>query len=294
MKSSTFACMLTSALALFSVSCDKSDEKKDIIRTEPAEKVARIYTSSHTLTEIFNPFTNTWMDTEKDIERQLSYEFTWNRDRLVSLKVDNITFTFTYDADGRIVHAENDTEKLDCYDFTYNAQGRVSQVYSYVENSNGELESYDSFDLFWEDDRLLKIEEDKWTLFSDGSEYSSESTHTFVWDGGNISSTHRHEVDSNNSTEDTDYTYEYTDIPNPLRGFVMCLDCFFGIIWTFEGIDCLCSNLVSKVVGNNNEVSFEYATTGNRVNSFKKRYYAGDDVLMRMTIDTVCELEYAD
>lgn len=293
MRHNAFTVVLAIVATLFSVSCNKEDYKDDGPSTLPREKVSRIYSTAHIVSEMLSPITGTWI-TLMDItnDRSLLCEFTWNGERLEGMKTAMSTYSFVYDDSGRLIRAECMDNSDKHYEFTYNADGLLVRIVAFTKDSDGGLDSKRTSDFTWADGHLLKAEEDYWARRVNGDESTSRSTHIYTWDGDDVSSTKRTTLNGDGTTEVFNYAYEYTSIANPLQGFVLSQDCYFGLVWSFEGIDGLSDHLLAHVVSDNADVTYEYTVSGDRVSTINKHYVAQSDDTMRMITDTFFEFEY--
>ena len=295
MKHNAIAAVLVVSAALLASGCNKEEEIAKRTGTLPQEKISRIYTTTHIVYETLNPVTGTWtvlMDITNG--RSPLCEFTWSGDRIGKMKSGDDTYIFKYDKFGRLILVEC-TDNVDRhYEFTYNSDGLLARSSAVLKASSGELESSRTIDYTWAGSRLQKAEEKMLAPREDDGEFISESTHVYEWDNDNVSSTRRNTLNNDGSFELFNYDYEYTPIPNPLRGFVLCQECYFGLVWSFEGIDGLSLNMLSHVVSDNADITYEYTVSGDRVSTIKKNYVALDGGSTRMTTETFYEFEYED
>ena len=270
----------------FAVSCNKENRYKGP-STLPKEKVSRIYKTSHTLTESYNSMTGTTKSIEATNERKVVFEFTWDGDRITRMKYHDDEYAFSYDEFGRIILADCVNEEQDSFQYSYNDDGLLSHSVSYsdIQRSNT--------DYTWANGHLQKYV----------MEYVSESGETvyesseYTWNGDNLSSTVRSHQSADGTSNSVRYDYEYTSIPNPFKDYVYCSAAYTGLIWELDGADGLVNNMYSRVNTDKSVFSFEYTTSGGRLQTVTKSQVSesGNSILtVRVTTDSYYEIEYLD
>ena len=122
-------------------------------------------------------------------------------------------------------------------------------------------------------------------------------TCVFTWNGDILSSTDRHAESADGTSSVSRYDYEYTSIPNPFRNFVCSIPNDFGMIWRFDGIDGLVNNMYSRISNDVSNFSYEYTTSGGRIQTISETQISENTVgptTMRITSEVLYEIEYAD
>ncbi len=102
----------------------------------------------------------------------------------------------------------------------------------------------------------------------------------------------RSEVRNGSPLNDTVYTYEYGTEANPLYGFVYTLHPSNGIIYDYEGIDCLSRNLPSRIMPGNDGVRYEYTYSGSPLAKAEKHMIGDTSPIMHMFTDFTLDFEY--
>ena len=281
------------AAAMFVLAACSKDAKKNYPSTMPDEKIASIYETTAFKTEMLNPVTQEWkVLVEKNNERHLAHEFTWEGDRLESMQDHNTDrfYSFNYDELGRVTRiiCDNDT------DFSrtlyYNEDGLLSRSEGTMTHRDGTLFTTQKLFYIWENGLLKSIEEDYWSHDEGEEEITRKTTYTYTWEDGNVVRTNRLER-KNGKEEETQYDYEYSTSINPLHGFVYLVHPDRGIIFDYEGIDCLSKNLPSRITSPTTP-RYEFSYTGTPVSSFEKHIIGDSNPTMRLLTDYKVEFEY--
>ena len=289
MKRYAFPAILMVALT-FAISCNKENRYKGP-STLPTEKVSRIYRTSRQLIETYNSITDTWK-TNRDVtgERVLHNEFFWEGDRLTRAHLYGADYTFSYDDVGRIILATSESEEDVRYEYSYNDDGLLSHTlihaYGIDEHTN----------YTWANGHLQKYESE-WVPYGDERGTIHRETCVFTWNGDILSSTDRHIENADGTSTVSRYDYEYTSIPNPFRNFVCSIPNDFGMIWRFDGIDGLVNNMYSRISNDVSNFSYEYTTSGGRIQTISETQISENTVgptTMRITSEVLYEIEYAD
>ena len=202
------------AVLTFAVSCNKENRVKGP-STLPKEKVSRIYSSSHSLIEMYNPFTDTWTTlTESTNERYLVYEFSWEGDRITRMKNRQSDFTVSYDDAGRIILINRLNGVEASYEYSYDDDGRLS--HSFCDG----IGHHDIVDYTWANGHIQKSVMEWISVSPDETLPTRHETCEFTWNGDILSSTVRHYENADGTSGVMRYDYEYTSIPNPFQDFV--------------------------------------------------------------------------
>lgn len=296
MKHNAIAALLLTAASLLVLGCSK-EKGYDGPSTLPKEKVSRVYRSSHTVTEQYSAFTDTWKTlSDQTNEREPRFEFIWEGERLASLNADDVQYTFIYDEFGRVSKIGSNRMKGRNYEFTYNEDGLMSHSYSYGHNENGDIDVRKNIDYIWADGKLQKANEEMWGSLGT-EERVTTAEHNWTWGGENVISTVRNSIGTDGSTSVTNYSYEYTDIENPFQGFVLFQEPSMGIYWEVEGLEGLNRNLLSKVMSDKAEYTFENTVANGRIASIKVIQVATTStpiMTLRITSEQLYEFEYAN
>lgn len=287
------AAALMALAVLVLAACNKEGNKKNYPSTLPDQKIANIYESSHLKTEMLNPVTHTWtVLVDKHNARHLAHEFTWDGDRLESMKDHNYDrfYSFNYDEYGRVIRIICDSDSDFSRTLSYDDEGLLARCEGSLKNHDGVQVSSQTLVFTWEDGQLKRVEEDFWSHYPDEEEIIRKTTRSYTWKDGNVVSTLRAEKQGDKVVE-VQYDYEYGTAVNPLHGFVYLILPDRGIIFDYEGIDGLSKNLPTSINSSTN-IKYEYSYTGTPITSFEK-HMIGDDPALRMTTDYSVELEYA-
>lgn len=256
------AISLALAVLVFAA-CDKEGRKR-YPSTLPDQKITNIYETTSFKTETLNPVTKEWtVVVKKDNPRHLAHEFTWEGDRLESMKDHNYDrfYSFNYDEYGRVCRIICDSDADFSRTLSYDPEGLLARCEGSIKNHDGVL--------------------------------VSTQTLIYTWQDGNVVSTTRtkHEGDK---TEEFQYNYEYSTAVNPLHGFVYLVIPDRGIIFDYEGIDCLSKNLPSRITSSPASARYEFSyTPGTPLASFEKHMIGDTSPVLRLTTDYSVELEYA-
>ena len=274
--------------------CSKDEKKKDYPGTLPDEKIAKIYETSSIRTEVKNPLSeDEWrVVSKKDNERHLAHEFTWEGDRLESMKDHNYDrfYSFNYDEYGRVIRIICDSDQDFSRTLSYNEEGLLARSEGTMTHSDGTKWATSTLVYTWENGLLKSIEEDYWCHDPGEDEISKQITRTYTWKDGNVVSTFRSQRTGDKVVE-TKYDFEYSDSVNPLHGFVYLLIPDKGIIFDYEGIDCLSKNLPSRITSETAH-RYEFSFTGNPITTFEKHIIADSSPLLHMYTDYTVEIEY--
>lgn len=288
------AISLALAVLVFAA-CDKEGRKR-YPSTLPDQKITNIYETTSFKTETLNPVTKEWtVLVKKDNPRHLAHEFTWEGDRLESMKDHNYDrfYSFNYDEYGRVSRIICDSDSDFSRTLSYDAEGLLARCEGAIKDHDGVLVSTQTLIYTWEDGLLKRIEEETWSHFPGEEEISKKITRTYTWQDGNVVSTTRtkHEGDK---TEELQYNYEYSTAVNPLHGFVYLVIPDRGIIFDYEGIDCLSKNLPSRITSSPTSARYEFSyTPGTPLASFEKHMIGDSSPVLRLITDYSVELEYA-
>ncbi|MBO6168757.1 MAG: hypothetical protein J6O51_02170 [Bacteroidales bacterium] len=284
------------AAALVMAACTKDDDRKDYPSTQPDQKVTNVYETSSIKTEIF--VGKEWKTQKQQTNaRILKHEFFWEGNRLEGL--DNhdrdFSYSFEYDDFGRIYRVICDGGRDFSRVLTYDDKGMLAHSEGTIKTGDAQLISRESLDFTWENGLLKTIEEDSWTKneVEEGKEITRKGTRTYTWEGGNVVKTSRHIVTKDGdkeSVDDCEYDIEYTNIDNPLHGFIFLIHPYTGIIFDFEGIDCLSKNLPSHITPSKDRV-YDFSYSGSPITNVKKTLVAETPVL-RLSLDYDLDFEY--
>ena len=273
------------AAMFFAVSCHKENQDKGP-GTLPKEKVSRIYRTSHTLIEAYNSITETWRTTsDLTSEREIYFEFFWEGDRFTRAYLRGKNYSISYDDVGRIILATSENDEIR-YEFSYH-DGLLS--YSLTHAYGIDEHVYYT----WANGHLQKYETER---ISETGETTRESSE-YTWNGNVLSSTVRTHQSVDGTTRSLRYDYEYTSIPNPFQNFVYCSAGYTGLIWDLDGADGLVNNMYSRINTDQSVYSFEYTTSGDRLQTItiSQVSESGNSILtVRVTTDSYYEIEYLD
>lgn len=282
---------MLAAATVMAVSCTEKETD-----SESKAHVVRIWRSNSEIVENYIAATDTWTTVMADTtERNLFAEFFYTGDRLDSMIVNSlpaVTITrFTYDADGRLVHYLSNWGQGCNYYYT---DGRLSRAYEYSVN-NDDTTSRHNLQYIWDGDRLQRCV-DILTGQIDTAMVSKHILTLYTWNGNNVVNTVSYITDNlNGGTDTTSYTYEYSSVENPFHGFPLWLTPNNGIIWMFDGIDCLSKNIPSHITSEVSDFTFEHTTSSGRVASITERQLSvsGNDAMtIRITSEKNLEFEY--
>jgi|GEM_PF-2953766 len=284
--------LLLAAAALYMAGCTKDDAKKNYPSMLPEKKIAKVYEASTTMVEMKDPVTGEWKEmTSKTNERTLAHEFTWVGNQLESFDDNNrdVFYSFHYDEHGRVCRIISDNGYGYSRDLFYGEDGLLYRSEGSVRSNEGKPISIQTHIFTWADGVLKKVDETTWTNDPVLGESFGTASCTYEWEGGNVISTSRHS-EINGSVQDVKYAYEYSDVPNPLQGFVFCM-LQEGIIFDYEGIDFLSKNMPLHISSETS--SFDYSISGNPVTSFEKQMSAGTATSpIRTSTKYAMEFEY--
>ena len=122
------AISLAMAVLVFAA-CDKEGRKR-YPSTLPDQKITNIYETTSFKTETLNPVTKEWtVVVKKDNPRHLAHEFTWEGDRLESMKDHNYDrfYSFNYDEYGRVSRIICDSDSDFSRTLSYDAEGLLAR-----------------------------------------------------------------------------------------------------------------------------------------------------------------------
>lgn len=287
------AAMFLALTILLLSACNKDNNNKNYPGTLPDQMITNIYETSTFKTEMLNPVTHEWkVIAEKNNARHLAHEFTWVGDRLESMVDHNLGrfYSFNYDEYGRVIRIICDSDADYSRTLTYDEEGLLARCEGTLKDNNGKLISSQALVYTWENGLLKRIEEDYWSQFPDEEEISRKTDRVYTWQDGNVVSTIRTEHTGDKVVE-TQYDYEYGTAVNPLHGFVFLVLPEKGIIFDYEGIDCLSKNLPTRITSPTS-TRYEFSYTGTPLTSFQK-HIIGDNPTLRVNTDYFVELEYA-
>ena len=276
--------------ALVMVAC----HKENYPGTLPKEKITKIYETSVFTSEMKIPGTTEWKTITKTNERHLAHEFTWEDNRIESFEDHNLGrfYSFNYDEKGRIVRIICDSDTDYSRTLSYDDHGQLARSEGSIRQSDGTLLSTQTLVYTWENGLLKSIEEDTWDHYPGEEEITSKATHSYTWENGNVISTKRRIVKSNGEVSETEYNYQYSTDINPLHGFVYLLDPYRGLIFDYEGVDCLSKNLPSRITSpTNNRQEFSY--TGSPITSVEKHIIGDSSAILNVTVDSTLDFEYS-
>lgn len=287
MKNSIITAIGMAVLAMASCS------KESYPSTLPSQKIAGIYEASTIKTEMF--MAGEWKTmSNKTNERQLAHEFTWEGNELESMTDHNLGrfYSFGYDEKGRIDHIYSNSDQDFSRVISYDRDGHVVLSKGTIRMGNGTLLASQDFTFTWTGGTLQKVEEEFWSHYPDEEEINLTATRTYTWENGNVVKTVRSEVRNGSPLNDTVYTYEYGTEANPLYGFVYTLHPSNGIIFDYEGIDCLSRNLPSRIMPGNDGVRYEYSYSGSPLAKAEKHMIGDTSPIMHMFTDFTLDFEY--
>lgn len=292
MKNRKIAALSLAFTILLLSACNKDNNKKNYPGTLPDQKITNIYETSTFKTEMQNPVTQEWkVIVEKTNARHLAHEFTWVGDRLESIKDHNLDrfYSFDYDEYGRVIRVICDSDADYSRTLTYDEEGLLDRCEGTLKDHDGKLISSQALVYTWENGLLKRIEEDYWSNLPGEEEISRTAERVYTWKDGNVVSTIRTEHKGVLEVV-TQYDYEYGTAVNPLHGFVFLVLPDKGIIFDYEGIDCLSKNLPTRITSPTS-TQYEFSYTGTPLTSFEK-HIIGDNPTLRVNTDYFVELEY--
>ena len=245
---------IIAATLLIAAGCGKDNDGSDIPgdgASPETYRISRIYAGNYIIKETKDGDNWTTLENQTDPLALLS-EFTWSGDTLKTLNHNNRLYTFKYDSNDRIVRAD---AKSIHYVFTYNPDGNLSKT-TYSSNNDDGTHTQKTIDYTWGQGRIKAISYKSSDSLDGQSIGYSDYSFSYAWGSEDLYSCHVGFF--TNDISFTRYTCYYVSgyRPNPLYGFIMCLDPDFGLPYSDQCYNALNPYIPFSIDGESGIVTF--------------------------------------